>query len=261
MPFVSPQVLSGNALEVAQLLLHCYLVRVNSDGGVVGGRIVEAEAYLADDPASHSFRGRTRRNGTMFATGGHLYVYRIYGVHRCLNVVTGRAGDGQAVLIRAIEPIWGQDAMWRRRFGERGLEHGRDGPARPGDGREPVTGKELLNLCSGPGKVAQALGVSVEEFDGTPLVPGLAPTKANSATDTPQLQLRWEPETNGRLTCSDANDEEPSHIAATRIVATRRVGISNGTSRFWRFLVVGSPYVSRPWPAISSTTRSRSSME
>jgi DNA-3-methyladenine glycosylase len=117
---------------VAPDLLGAVLV-VERDGALVAGRIIETEAYTADDPASHSFRGRTRRNEVMFGTAGHLYVYRSYGIHWCANIVTGEDGDGQAVLLRAVDPIEGADEMLRRR------------------GRLP--------LANGPGKLCQAFGL------------------------------------------------------------------------------------------------------
>ncbi len=111
-------------------------------GEHVSGRIVETEAYTAHDPASHSFSGPTTRNSTMFGPPGRLYVYRSYGVHWCANVVTGAEGDGQAVLVRAVEPVDGIDTMVRRR------------------GRTP--------LADGPGKLCQAFGITGDD-DGTDL--------------------------------------------------------------------------------------------
>lgn len=125
------RVLRLDALEAAPLVLGLEL-SVNG----CSGRIVEVEVYTQDDPASHSWRGRTERNAPMFLEGGHLYVYRSYGVHWCLNLVTGREGDGQALLVRALEPTAGLDGMRRRRgvLSER-------------------------RLCAGPGNVCCALGV------------------------------------------------------------------------------------------------------
>jgi DNA-3-methyladenine glycosylase len=112
------------------------------------GRIVECEAYQQDDPASHSYRGRTARNGVMFGPPGHLYVYLSYGVHHCMNVVTGDDGEGSAVLLRAVEPVAGIERMRVLR------------------GRRPVH-----QLCAGPGRLTQALAVG-PEHDGADLVRG-----------------------------------------------------------------------------------------
>ena len=126
--------------EVARDLLGATLL---VDG--VGGMLVEVEAYAPDDPASHSFRGRTDRNATMFGPPGTLYVYRSYGIHWCANVVCGAEGVGAAVLLRSAEPTRGVDVMRERR----GVE-------------------DLLRLCAGPGCLTQALGVT-GEHDGMPL--------------------------------------------------------------------------------------------
>jgi DNA-3-methyladenine glycosylase len=135
----------GDARQVAPLLLNKLLAR----DGVVG-RIVEVEAYRgAEDPASHAYRGPTRRNATMFGPPGRLYVYFSYGVHWCANAVCGPEETGHAVLLRALAPVTGLEQMWSRRSGAR---------------RE-------RDLCSGPGKLCQALGLTREQ-DGADLVTG-----------------------------------------------------------------------------------------
>ena len=129
------KLLSIPAELAAPRLLGCTLVR-QVDGQVVSGRIVETEAYSQDDVASHSYRGETPRTKVMFGPAGYLYVYFTYGMHYCCNIVTGPAGHGSAVLIRALEPLHGQTAMSQRR---RGL-----------DGQ---------NLTNGPAKLCQALAI------------------------------------------------------------------------------------------------------
>jgi DNA-3-methyladenine glycosylase len=132
---------------VAPDLLGRLLVR-RSEGELLVARIVEVEAYQQDDPASHSFRGPTARNEVMFGPAGFLYVYFTYGMHFCMNVVTGRPGDGSAVLLRAAEPLAGLDAMARRR------------------------GTEMPRLlCSGPARLTQAFGVD-RSANGADLVDG-----------------------------------------------------------------------------------------
>jgi DNA-3-methyladenine glycosylase len=120
--------LSMPAELAAPRLLGCRLVR-RVDGRLLSGRIVETEAYSQDDVASHSYRGQTPRTKVMFGPAGHLYVYFTYGMHYCCNVVTGPDGHGSAVLIRALEPLEGQEIMSDNRYG-RGGETLTNGPAK-----------------------------------------------------------------------------------------------------------------------------------
>lgn len=120
--------LNGPAEAIAPRLLGCLLER-RLDGRRLVGKIVEVEAYDQTDAASHSYRGRTPRTDVMFGPAGHLYVYFTYGMHYCMNVVTGPEGYGSAVLIRAIEPLEGKDVMSVNRGGKSGAEL-TNGPAK-----------------------------------------------------------------------------------------------------------------------------------
>lgn len=133
---------SQNTLIVARQLLGKIFVR-RSGKELLTGMIVETEAYLFDDPASHSFRGMTERTKVMFGPPGHLYVYFTYGMHYCANVVTNKEGIGEAVLIRAVEPGVGSEKMAARR----------------GKKNAGLRQKELTN---GPAKFAQAFGLTTE---------------------------------------------------------------------------------------------------
>jgi DNA-3-methyladenine glycosylase len=153
---VSRRLLAGDAPDVAPMLLNKLLVH-----GECVGRIIEVEAYREDDPASHTYRGRTTRNAVMFGPPGHLYVYFTYGMHYCANVVTGPDGTGAAVLLRAVEPIAGLDLMRERRHGRSQLA---DGPAK---------------LCQAFGIGPQHGGDDVCEGGGVTLVDDGTPPPAN----------------------------------------------------------------------------------
>ena len=159
----------------------------------VGGTIVEVEAYTPDDPASHAFRGRTPRNGAMFGPAGQAYVYRSYGIHWCLNFVCGPGELASAILVRALEPTRGLEAMRERR----GLD-------------------EPRLLCSGPGRLCQALAVT-SEHDGLPL-------------DRPPFELH-------------ASSGSPEILVGTRI------GLTKAADRPWRYGLADSRFVSRPFSA------------
>jgi DNA-3-methyladenine glycosylase len=155
----------------------------------VGGTIVEVEAYDQDDPASHGFRGRTARTASMFGPPGHAYVYRSYGIHWCINLVCAEQGRAEAALVRALEPTSRLDVMRARR----GLEAARA-------------------LCSGPGKLCQALGIT-RVLDGLPL-------------DEPPFELL-------------AREAEPA------LAVGPRIGISRAVEQPWRYGLAGSPFLSR----------------
>ena len=175
---------AGDSHDVARMLIGATLLV-----GGVGGRIVETEAYDREDPASHSFSGPNMRNAVMFGPPGHAYVYRSYGIHWCLNFVCREEGHGAGVLIRAIEPLDGIEFMRERR----GL-------------------LELRLLCSGPGRVGQALGIT-HELNGARL-------------DRPPFKV---------LAASETHE----------IIAGPRVGISKAIDVPWRFGLAGSRYLSR----------------
>jgi DNA-3-methyladenine glycosylase len=165
-----------------------------SDGRA--GRIVEVEAYVgAIDPAAHTFRGKTPRNAVMFGPPGHMYVYFTYGIHWCANVVCGDVDEGNGVLVRALEPIAGIERMRE---------------ARPRVKRD-------RELCSGPARLAQAMGITGEQ-NGIDLV---------RARDG--------------YTMLDDGMPAPENVPGSA-----RIGIRQGTDLLWRWLVAGNPHVSRP---------------
>ncbi len=177
-------------LEVAPALLGC-VVRHGDTAGV----IVETEAYHEAEPASHAFVGVTARSAPLFGPPGRAYVYRSYGIHALLNAVCEPEGIGAAVLIRALEPLEGIDHMRARR----GLER-------------------LEDLCSGPGKLGQALGVTLEH-NTTDLAVGPVVIEA-----------------------------PPPGWETVEVVVSPRIGITKAVELPWRFSVAGSRSVSRPWP-------------
>jgi DNA-3-methyladenine glycosylase len=176
---------------VARELIGCRLAV-----GETAGVIVETEAYEASDPACHAYIGKTARNEVLFGPPGHAYVYLSYGIHSLLNFVTEPEGTASAVLIRALEPTDGIELMRERR------------------GRNDLEG-----LCSGPGKLAEALGIDLS-LNGADLL------------------------------------EPPFELSeATRrgeIVTSERIGITKAAELPWRYSAAGSRYVSRPWPAAVS---------
>jgi DNA-3-methyladenine glycosylase len=174
--------------EVARELIGCSL-RVGGAGGV----IVEAESYERDDPACHAYGGRTPRNEPLFGPPAHAYVYLSYGIHSLLNFVAEPEGSAAAVLIRALEPRWGIAQMRARR-------------GRVGDGE----------LCSGPGKLSEALGVGLG-MSGAPL-------------SEPPFEI----------------GARPPGWEGAAIATGPRIGISKAVERPWRFCAAGNPYVSRP---------------
>ena len=157
----------------------------------VGGRIVEVEAYHQTDPAAHSYGGPTARNAVMFGPPGYAYVYRSYGIHWCLNFVCEPKGSASAVLLRAIEPTDGLPAMRRRR----GI-------------------KEDRLLCSGPGRLCEALGITIAHY-------GLA-------LDEPPFELF-------------------ARSAEVEVVAGPRIGLTKAVDYPWRYGLKGSRFLSKPF--------------
>lgn len=176
--------------DVARDLIGCTISH-----GPTAGVIVEVESYHVDDPACHAHGGPTPRSSVLFGPPAHVYVYLSYGIHSLLNFVAEPEGDAAAVLIRALEPVAGIERMRRRR----GLDR-------------------IEDLCSGPGKLTEALGIGLDlngvALDGGPI--GVHPRGAG-----------W---------------EEPA------IVTGPRIGITKATEHPWRFCAAGSRFVSRPRP-------------
>jgi DNA-3-methyladenine glycosylase len=177
-------------LEVARDLVGCTVRH-----GATAGVIVEAEAYHHSEPACHAYVGLTPRTSTLYGPPGVAYVYRSYGIHALLNAVCEPPGEGAAVLIRALEPLDGLDEMRARR----GLHRAED-------------------LCSGPGKLTQALGIGLD-LNGSSLVDG---------------PVRFGPPVGAR--------------PELEVAVGPRIGITKAADLPWRFCAAGSRHVSRPWP-------------
>lgn len=161
-----------DTVELARKLLGCLLVHRTPEG-IAGGMIVETEAYVgAIDKACHAYRNRSERTEIMYHDGGYAYVYLIYGMHYCFNVVTGPEGEGNAVLVRALEPVIGIDLMCKRR-----------------------KTNQLSNLCSGPGKVCQAMGITKDGY-GLDLCDPASPLRLVRFRRIPDGQIASSPRIN-----------------------------------------------------------------
>ncbi|HEY8779708.1 MAG TPA: DNA-3-methyladenine glycosylase [Solirubrobacterales bacterium] len=187
---LGPEFFERSVHEVARELIGCMLMH-----GDCGGVIVETESYERDDPACHAYVGRTARNEVLFGPPGRAYVYLSYGVHSLLNAVAEADGDAAAVLIRALEPTVGVEAMRQRRGRQRDEE-----------------------LCSGPGKLTEALGVGLSDNGASLSAPPFTVLPPEGA---------WR---------------------AIGVTAGPRIGISKATENPWRFCAAGSRFVSRPGP-------------
>jgi DNA-3-methyladenine glycosylase len=185
---LSEEFFARSVHEVARELVGCTLIHADC-----GGVIVETESYERDDPACHAYVGRTARTEVLFGPPAHAYVYLSYGIHSLLNFVAEPDGQAAAVLIRALEPIWGIEVMKERR----GLEDPRA-------------------LCSGPGKLTEALGIGLE-WNGAPVTAGPFELRGRSP--------EWR---------------------EVEVAAGPRIGITKAVERPWRFCAADSRHLSRP---------------
>ena len=186
-----------DTLSIAKNLLGYTFIH-ESEEGKTAGIIVETEAYLQDDPACHAYRKKSVRNAPMFGKAGTIYVYQIYGMHFCVNISTNQEDVGEAVLIRALEPTEGLDLMEERR-----LKHSKLTQMKPKD------------LCSGPGKLVQAMGINKNMNDWHILDSGLK-------IIPPKIQ-----------------------IADSDIITTVRIGITQGADLPYRFYIKENKFVSK----------------
>lgn len=186
-----------DTLSLAKALLGCVLVHETPEG-ITSGVIVETEAYLSDDPACHAYNRRTPRVEVMYGDPGFAYVYQIYGMYYCFNVVSSKAGIGEAVLIRALEPVEGTGLMTARRM-------------KAGSEKVPA----LKGLCSGPGKLVQAMGIRKDQT--------------------------FHDLTSGELYI------RPKVIQDFEIKATTRIGIAEGKGHdlLYRYYIQGNKFISK----------------
>jgi DNA-3-methyladenine glycosylase len=201
-------------VEVAEALIGCTVTFARAGQSPISGKIVETEAYHESEPACHAFVGLTPRTEPLFGAPGRAYVYRSYGIHALLNAVCEPEGVGAAVLIRALEPLSGVEEMRAHRKAN-GWRVTAD--RRSSDPRSASRSVGEADLCSGPGKLTQALGIRLSE-NGGDLRRG--PIKIYAPTDG------W---------------DEP-------VVVGRRVGITKAVELPWRFCVAGNRHVSSPRP-------------
>ncbi len=192
MKLLTKSFFNKTTIEIAKSLLGKRVIHKTCNG-ILSGKIVETEAYLEKDPASHSFRGQTTRNSAMFGNPGGAYIYFTYGMHHCFNIVTNKKGIGEAVLIRALEPLKGIELMKQAR-----------------------NTHKIENLCSGPGKLVQALNIS-KDHNGISLI-----------------------DKNSPLILSNGDN-----ISEDNIVKTKRIGISTGIELPHRFYIKDNPFISR----------------
>lgn len=176
-----------DCVSLAQSLIGCELVHCDRAGVLTAGLIVETEAYCHDDPASHSFCGLTQRNAAMFGPSGHAYIYQIYGIHWCFNIVAGHRGD--AVLIRALAPTQGIAAMHYRR-----------------------QTNDLYNLCSGPAKLVQAMGIEA--------------SMNGCYVGTPHLHIT-------------------PRSSVPVLLSGPRIGIRQAVDKAWRFWIAHDPFITK----------------
>ena len=186
-----------DTLSIAKNLLGYTFIH-ESEKGKTAGIIVETEAYLQDDPACHAYRKKSVRNAPMFGKAGTIYVYQIYGMHFCVNISTNQEDIGEAVLIRALEPTEGLDLMEERRLKS-----------------SKLTQMKPKDLCSGPGKLVQAMGINKHMNDWHILDSGLKIVP-------PKIQ-----------------------IADNEIITTTRIGITQGADLPYRFYLKGNKFVSK----------------